>query len=296
MSLMVNQLEELAQLAVTAAKAAGTLINEYRHRSIEVQQKERGDSLASQVVTEADHKAQKAIIEILQPTLSLHDLALLAEETEDDGQRHEKAAFWSIDPMDGTLAFINNAPGFSVSIALVAHDGTPLIGVVYDPLEQNLMHAIQGRGAYINGAPIQIPELDQSQPLILQTDASFQSHPWLESTHLRLHEIAAQLGLNGAEIHYRTGAVLNACSILQQPNRCYFKYPRLGNSGGSLWDYAATAALYRECGAVASDIYGDPLELNRTGSTFMNHNGLVYAATATIAEQIYSIYRELSAE
>ncbi|MEZ4955040.1 MAG: inositol monophosphatase family protein [Saprospiraceae bacterium] len=44
--------------------------------------------------------------------------------------------------MDGTLAFINKHPGFSVSIALIANDGTPHIGVVYDPSTDTLYQAI----------------------------------------------------------------------------------------------------------------------------------------------------------
>lgn len=293
MTLVIDELERLTQLAIEAAKAAGAIINDNRHRSFNIEHKACGDSLASQVVTEVDRMAQAAILEILGPSLSQYGIALLAEETADNGQRHVKEAFWCIDPMDGTLAFINDLPGFSVSIALVAKNGTPLLGVVYDPIEHVLMHAIHNRGTFINGSPIQIPDLDLQQPLILQTDASFQSHPWFEPTYLRLNNAAEQLGLNGAEIHYKTGAVMNACSILQQPNRCYFKYPRSGNSGGSLWDYAATAALYHECGAIASDIDGNSMDLNRYGSTFMNHRGLLYAPSQSIADQIYALYREI---
>ena len=46
------------------------------------------------------------------------EVGFLSEETEDNGSRFEEDYFWCIDPMDGTLAFINGHPGFSVSIAL----------------------------------------------------------------------------------------------------------------------------------------------------------------------------------
>ena len=290
-----HQLQELAQRAMIAARAAGRVIDAHRQTEVDVHHKEIGTSAASQVVTEVDHKAQDAILEMLEPACADYDLALLTEESPDDGQRLVKSAFWCIDPMDGTLAFINDTPGFAVSIALVSRDGIPLIGVVYDPVEQTLFHAIQGRGAYKNATPIQIPAPDPEHPLVLQTDLSFQTHPRLKQTLTGLEEIARQLGLNGAEIRFHTGAVMNACSILETPKSCYFKYPRTDDSGGSLWDYAATACLYNEIGATASDIYGQPMDLNRPESTFMNHRGLLYASHRALADQIISLNQKLSA-
>ena len=293
MNLSVDQLQELTKLAITAARAAGDIINRHRQREIQVLHKDRGTSTASQVVTEVDHKAQAAILEILEPTCANYDLALLTEESPDNGQRLKKPAFWSIDPMDGTLAFINNTSGFSVSIALVARNGAPLIGVVYDPVTDNLMHAIRNGGVFKNGNALKIPLMENTQPFVLQTDISFQQHPWFEQTLTGLQEIAQKLGLNGAEIQYAGGGVLTACKILDAPNTCYFKYPRSNNSGGSLWDYAATACLFHEAGAVATDIYGQPMDLNRADSTFMNHRGLLYAAHQTLADYIMALHKKL---
>lgn len=292
MTLSDELLQDLARQAVTAALAAGRIIDAHRDTAVEVRHKATGTSAAAQVVTEVDHKAQAAILELLQPTCGEHGLALLTEESPDDGERQHKPAFWSIDPMDGTLPFTQGIPGFSVSIALVARDGRPLIGVVYDPVEQSLFQAVRGHGALRNGQAMQLPALDPARPLVLHTDLSFERHPSLEATRRGLSDIANQLGLNGADIRFQTGGVLNACGVLDDPNRCYFKYPKPG--GGSLWDYAATACLFNEIGAVASDIYGDPMDLNRPGSTFMNHRGLLYAGHRAVAERIIALHRELS--
>ena len=208
-------------------------------------------------------------------------------------QRLEKPAFWCIDPMDGTLAFTRDQPGFSVSIALVARDGTPLLGVVYDPVQKTLYHGVLGGGAYRNGERLSALPMSREQSLVLRTDPSFQSHPWLEQTRVQLDGIARDLGARGSVIEYMTGAVMNACGILDVPNTCYFKYPRTGNSGGSLWDYAATACLFREAGAIASDIHGGPLDLNRGDSTFANHRGILFAASGALAERIQALYVSL---
>jgi 3'(2'), 5'-bisphosphate nucleotidase/myo-inositol-1(or 4)-monophosphatase len=286
-------LEKLYQQAIYAARTAGTVINAHRHLNIKVQHKAAGNSAASQVVTEVDHKAQAVILDILQPSCTKFDLALVTEESADDGLRQQKEAFWCIDPMDGTLAFINNTHGFSVSIALVAKNGKPLIGVVYDPVEQDLYHAIDGSGAYKNKQLIHLPGLDRDRPLILYTDFSFESHPWFEKTSTGLKDIAHSLGLKGAAIKYKTGAAMNACNILQEPNSCYFKYPRKGNSGCSIWDFAATACLFNEAGAIASDIFGQPMELNRTGSTYVNHRGSLYAGQQILADEIIALYKKI---
>ncbi|MET0104158.1 MAG: inositol monophosphatase family protein [Sedimenticola sp.] len=295
MNLSDRDLVTLAGQAMDAARAAGKLIAKHRQAKIEVEHKEAGTSAASQVVTEVDRIAQTAILELLEPSCREYDLALLTEESPDDGERHQKPAFWCIDPMDGTLAFVKGIPGFAVSIALVSRDGSPLIGVVYDPVGQTLYHAIRGQGAFKDGAPMEIPALDPGRPLVLRTDFSFQSHPWREQTRSGLEEIAHRLGLDGADIRFRIGGVMNACTILEDPNTCYFKYPRTGDSGGSLWDFAATACLYREAGAVASDINGKPMELNRPGSTFMNHRGVLYAAHQAVAEQVIALAHALTA-
>ena len=286
------QLQELTQQAITAALAAGHIINAHRESKVRVHKKETGTSTAAQVVTEVDHKAQAIILEILQPLCEEYDLALLTEESPDNGQRQFKSAFWSIDPMDGTLNFINGQPGFSVSIALVAKNGTPLLGVVYDPVENNLYQAVRNAGAYKNGERLKVSEQNLEQSLVLRTDFSFQTDPLLEQTLSGLQDVAHKLGLNGAKIEYRNGAVLNACEILEAPNICYFKYPKPG--GGSLWDFAATACLYHEAGAIASDIYGQAMDLNRQDSTLMNHRGLLYASDKTLADHIVTLYRTIS--
>ena len=290
---MKMDLYALCQLAIQAALLAGKIIDDYRGQNVKTDHKTVGGSEASQVVTEVDHKAQQAIIQTLKPTLALYDLALLAEESTDDGMRLEKQAFWCIDPMDGTLAFIKNVAGFSVSIALVAKNGKPLIGVVYDPVEKNIYHAIKGAGAFKNNQPINLPALNPDLPLVLCADISFKKHRHLKQTQQGLEKISAELGLAGAMIDFRIGAVLNAIFTLSNPNICYFKYARSDNSGGSIWDYAATACLFNETKAIACDIYGKPMDLNRTDSSFMNHRGLIYSSAPKLAEKIIELNQRL---
>jgi len=141
-------LPQLSKIAIEAALSSGKVIQQYRKKDLAVEKKEVGTSAASQVVTEVDKKCEQAILAHLLPTCEAFGLALLSEETEDDASRFEKDFFRCIDPLDGTLPYIQKRAGFSVSISLVDKDGTPYIGVIFNPANNNLYHAVRGIGAF----------------------------------------------------------------------------------------------------------------------------------------------------
>ncbi|MBI9062660.1 MAG: hypothetical protein JEZ14_11800 [Marinilabiliaceae bacterium] len=293
MQLTTDNLNSLCQTAISAALTAGQLISDYTGREIKVENKTGGSSLASQVVTEVDLLSQQCILEIIEPTCKSYDLALLTEESADDHSRLEKDYFWCIDPLDGTLPFTESTPGYAVSIALVTKAGIPQIGVVYDPVKQTLYHAIKGHGAYRNQEPWLVTKDCNKKPLTLITDRSFLKHPLFEASMTELKRISNQLGCTKLSTIHHGGAAMNALWVLENSPACYFKYPKPQDGGGSLWDYAATACVFHEMGAAVSDIHGDPLELNRVDSTFMNHRGVLFAHTAELAIHIQTLYQQL---
>lgn len=295
MRLSADDLFLLCQCAISAAYQAGHLISRYAQRDVAVDTKQGGASWAAQVVTEVDHLSQAVILQVLMPSCARFDLALLTEESPDDRQRLDKDYFWCIDPLDGTVPFIEGVPGYSVSIALVSREGEPLIGVVYDPYAQTLYHAVKGAGAWRNGQAIIAASLAEpaEQTLCFITDKSFELDPLYSATVEGLQRLAEQLGFGGARIQLQGGAAMNACQVLENPAACYVKFPKPQAGGGSVWDYAATACLFREAGAQVSDMFGKPLQLNPQGSTFMNHCGVLYCAEPSIAENLLSLYQQL---
>jgi len=280
-------LEALTREAAQAALEAGEIIRSHQNREVEVLHKEGGDTYASQVVTEVDRKAQDAILQILGPTCEELDLAVLTEESEDDHGRLEKDFFWCIDPMDGTLPFIRREPGYSVSIGLVAKDGSPRIGVVYDPVHDVLWQATKGDGILRNGEAWTLDA--SSQELTFTYDRSFADHPERDRVLQELEDYAHSIGLKKLVVTQFGGAVINACHALENGPGCHFKFAKPQEGGGSLWDYASTACLFEEAGAVVSDVHGQPLDLNRSDSTFMNHRGAVYATDENLAQRIREI-------
>tara|TARA_R110000772_G_scaffold203761_2_gene313893 strand:- start:1770 stop:2597 length:828 start_codon:yes stop_codon:yes gene_type:complete len=266
---------QLNNIAIKAALAAGKVIQKYMNDDVIVEEKMGGDSYASQVVTAVDRKCETAIISHLLPTCYEFDLGLLSEETEDDGSRFEKDFFWCIDPMDGTLAFINKQPGFSVSIALIAKDGTPYIGVVFDPSTDTIYHAIKGNGAYKNGSPWEVKHINDH--LTYVTDRELKDTPRSDEIERLLNENVEMLNLNGLKVIAGAGSVLNGIHVLENGPACMFKFPRKESGGGSIWDFAATACIYQELGLHATNFEGGRLNLNRKDGTFMNQEGVFYA-------------------
>ena len=267
--------EKLAQLAREAALTAGKIIEDYLNEEVTVERKAVGNSQASQVVTLVDRACEAAIIAHLAPSCSEYDLALLSEERPDDGSRFIKDFFWCIDPMDGTLAFIQKRPGFSVSIALVSRDGTPYIGVVYDPSTATLYHAIKGKGAFKNQFPWELKSPQGYFTLV--GDKPLNETRQAERIETLISAKQKELGLLERREITGAGAVLNAIYVADNGPACYLKLPKKEEGGGSIWDFAATVCIYQELGLTASNFRGERLDLNREDSSFINHEGIYFA-------------------
>lgn len=286
MSLAPDTLAELASVAGEAARSAGALISASRPKKVE--QKEGAHTEASGIVTEVDGQSQTLILETLHPSIDRFDLGLLCEESSDDGSRFEKDYFWCIDPLDGTLPFVEGKDGYSVSVALVSQAGRPELGVIFDPVEDMLYSAIRDQGITRNGEAFR-PELAGSGSLTVFADRSFTAHPDYDATVAKLEKISQELGGGGVDLRMGAGAVMNACGVLAQAPACYFKFPKASAGGGSLWDFAASACLFGEVGAVATDIHGQRLDLNRADGTFMNHRGVCFATSPDLADRIRAL-------
>lgn len=265
----------LKNIAIKAALSAGKIIQQHIDGDITVEKKKGGENYASQVVTEVDLACEKVILTHLLPTCEQFDIALLSEEREDDGGRFKKDFFWCIDPMDGTLAFINKYPGFSVSIALIAKDGTPYIGVIFNPSTNTIYYAIKGNGAYKNDTLWEIKSTNNH--LTYVTDGKLNDTPHADKIKELLNEKVAQLGLNGMKEIDGAGSVLNGILVLENGPACMLKFPKKANGGGSIWDFAATACIFNELGLRATNFDGGQLDLNKKDGSFMNHEGVFYA-------------------
>lgn len=267
-------LQKLTNVAIKAARKAGSIMLNSISEDLKVERKTGGSSEAAQVVTIVDQRCEEAILTALLPTCEEHGIALLTEESEDNGSRFKADYFWCIDPLDGTLPYVQKRSGYSVSIALVSKQGTPAIGIVYDPTRDNMYHAISEQGAFKNNQPW---ELKNYNPyLTYVTDRKLSDTPNKHIIEDMLRQYLKKLTLSDiVEIH-GGGSVLNAIRVIENGPACMIKLPKKEEGGGSIWDYAATCCIFNELGLPATNYDGGSLDLNKRGGTFMNMGGVFY--------------------
>ena len=295
MTLSKEDLKELCKVAIDAARKAGNYISSYNREEINIQLKNMtdntgpcgGTSIASQVVTEVDINSQEIILQILNPTSEKYNLGLLTEEIVDDNSRFDKDYFWCIDPLDGTLPFTQGKEGYSVSIALVAKNGTPVIGIVYNPITHDIYHAIIEQGSYKNGEKWCINQKNESVFTFIN-DRSFYKHPKYKSIVTSLNMDLSKSGFSAFKMIKQGGAVMNAIWVIEKAPACYLKLPKKEKGGGSIWDFAATSCIFNELGLHASDFEENPLNLNNNSTTFMNEKGILFSSLPKINKLLKS--------
>ena len=139
---MINELK----IGKIAAKKAGDVIRKYYKTSYEIRDKGHKNP-----VTTADFEADRIIKDILLSEFPSY--GWLSEETVDSQMRLLKERVWVVDPLDGTKEFIEGVPNFVVSIALV-ECGVPIVGIIYNPILEELFYAKKGYGAFLGGKKI----------------------------------------------------------------------------------------------------------------------------------------------
>lgn len=155
----MSQYAEFLPVAREAAEAAGRLLRRGLDEGMEIAYKGAVD-----LVTNFDKMAQDLIVGRISSAYPNH--AFLAEE----GLKPTAPAdfLWVIDPLDGTTNFAHRLPVFAVSIGLVA-DGRPVVGVVFDPVREEMFTAAAGDGAFLNGRRIHVSEVSELIRSLLAT-------------------------------------------------------------------------------------------------------------------------------
>lgn len=152
-------LEPFKQIAIEAAAEGAQILQSHFGKISRIRKK-----AAAEIVTEADTESEKKIISVIHSNFPDH--AVLSEECGliAGGSDYK----WIIDPLDGTVNFAHQVPIFSVSIALVASNVT-LLGVILNPINNELFCAVSGQGAQLNGMAIQVSSTPKIAESLLVT-------------------------------------------------------------------------------------------------------------------------------
>jgi len=160
--------DTLLETAVEGARRAGRVLAERFHEPRTISYKGGID-----LVTDADDASEAVLLAWLRERHPDH--AILSEESgASGGSRHR----WIIDPLDGTTNYAHQLPHFSVSIAVENEAGVQ-VGVVFDPMRDELFSAVRGGGAMLNGKPIRPTPIERLDRALLCTGFPYdvREHP-----------------------------------------------------------------------------------------------------------------------
>ncbi len=142
-------------------KASRSLIRDFGEiENLQVSTKGPGD-----FVTSADKRAEKIIIEELQKAHS--DYGIITEESGFINKSNTEKR-WIIDPIDGTMNFMNGIPQFAISIGYEENSEIKC-GVIFDPIKNEMFCAEKGNGAYLNNSRIRVSNKKKLQDSLVVT-------------------------------------------------------------------------------------------------------------------------------
>lgn len=199
------------------------------------------------LVTEADLASEAYIIKALKEEFPNH--SILSEEaglSSDQNFTHQ----WVIDPLDGTTNFIHQYPMISISIGLLVNQ-VPEVGIVYNPISNELFAASKGKGATLNGVSIHISTVDKLEQSLLATGFAYDRK---ESQENNYSEFCHMTNLSQG-VRRGGSAALDLAFVAAGRLDGYWE------RGLKPWDIAAGILLVQEAGGTCTSYEGNPYEL-----------------------------------
>jgi fructose-1,6-bisphosphatase/inositol monophosphatase family enzyme len=243
--------KELA-IAKSIAHTAGGIMLEYFDADQELDHKDDGS-----VVTIADKKINSMVIK----ELSKHfEDGVIGEEESNSEYGHGRK--WICDPIDGTKAFVLGVPTAMFSLGL-AVDGSPVLGVLYDPFLDRLYWGIKGQGSYCNGKKLKVSDNRLKGHYV---SVSSDNKGLVEEAGV----IKNLLG-KGAKLDTTHGAVYKSCLVAHARAVGYIE-PRVNPH-----DIAAAQVVVEEAGGLVSGYNGEKLDYTRPFKGTIISNKIVHA-------------------
>ncbi|MBI5369902.1 inositol monophosphatase [Candidatus Uhrbacteria bacterium] len=226
-------------VVVDIARAAGALVKNRFGNSNHVQTKED-----QTLVSEADLISHEYIAQSLARIFP-NDLQLSEESPDALHKQITNSRTWVIDPLDGTSNFLAHIPIFAVAIALVENNET-LLGVIYDPLHDEMFVCAKGQGATLNGTSIHVSTKDAARGSMLFAGRGYkekdqQRHAQIISALERQTTYFRRLGSATIMLAYVASGRADAVIL----------------TGNNPWDTVVGSLLVCEAGGKISDYCGN---------------------------------------
>ena len=249
-----GELEHLSAVARRAAEVGGEQLRQHFGRLQQVREKGRSGDL----VTEADHAAEAAVLALLEAETP--QIGVLAEES---GRRPRPGELeWCVDPLDGTTNYAHSYPLFGTSVGLCWR-GQPLLGALAAPGLEQLYWAAPGLGSWCNGSRLAVSTCPSLEQALLVTGFAYDRRSRLDNNYAEF-----------AWFTHRSQGVRRGGSVaLDLAFVAAGKLDGIWERGLSPWDLAAGVVLVEQAGGVVSAY---------DGSAFAIDSGRILACGATL--------------
>lgn len=204
------------------------------------------DKDGGEVVTDLDKKINTFILEEIQKQYP--DDAILSEE-DDPIEKEDDARLWVVDPIDGTVNMTRGIPYFCVSIGMW-HHGDPQVGVVFDPIHDELFSAAAGESVQLNGADVEVSNEELDEGLLLY------AHSYSNEKNIAGRKQIASLLDETASDRRLGSAALMLCYV------ACGRAEAMVITDTKPWDCAAGVLMVREAGGEVTDFEGDAWTLS----------------------------------
>jgi myo-inositol-1(or 4)-monophosphatase len=199
------------------------------------------------LVTEADKKSEQVILDSLERYFPSHKI--LAEES--GGASLNGSEFvWVVDPLDGTTNYAHQFPFVAVSIGLL-YRNEPVLGVIYNPILNELFQTAKGLGAKAQGQSIHVSKTAALQNSLLATGFAYNRRHTLDNNYAEFCRFT----------HLTQGVRRAGAASLDLAYVAMGRLDGYWENGLKPWDIAAGAILVREAGGIVSDYDASNLKL-----------------------------------
>lgn len=258
----MSEYRAVLELAQRLARGAGGIQRQRYETDFDIQTK----SAAIDLVTEVDRACEALIVEGIERERPGD--AVLAEE---GGGRDAAGAEWRwiVDPLDGTTNYAHGFPRFCVSIG-VEHMGERTVAVVYDPLLDELYHAVRGTGAWLGERRLEVSRETRLDRALVATGFAYDVH---ETPDDNMANFARMLKATRA-VRRDGSAALDLCYVAAGRFEAFWEFKL------KPWDVAAGLLIVEEAGGRCSDARGGPAPAS--GRETVASNGQLHAEILTL--------------
>ena len=244
------------QIAIDSVRRAGKIIMDNLDKENDLHYKDKRNK--RDYTTKIDLMSEELIVSSIKK--SFPDHGIISEEM---GMRNENSEFvWVLDPIDGTLNYSKALPIFSIGLCLLQNQ-KPIIGLNYDPLNNNLYFAAKGEGATLNDKKILVSNCDQlDQAMIISHMSSKkEKRQWLIEN---LDDICDKV----LQIRFLGSAHNSQSFVATGQAEAFFEISTFS------WDIFPCLLIIEEAGGKVTDLKGGPITLDST--SILATNGKVH--------------------